>query len=348
MASCSGSMERALRSQLSLSLKQRHNLLAFLILHRGVVSTDFVLAGLLLLLLLLLFFLLLPMFSLSVLQLLVGLCGIESLCPALGFVQVLFVQKGRLEDRASQTELKFALHQIDRAVETLEHVQSQQQVHVFWLGRGRFVAFIFGVVAAAAAGPRQGRVVHNGDAAGKVVVPDLELDNVDPPQYLSCPDPDGHSVEARVQQVQDPAPLGAGLAHDGHLGPTVDKGLEGVGIDLGVDVEHQDPAHALGVFLHGLHVLLIDQTLGVLLGKIFLGLGVVGILLEALLKVSLLVEGLGRCRRRSDGISDPFLPPDLDGLFEAWRLLDLSCQVWLCDDMGVVRGGCIHSCIVRV
>jgi hypothetical protein len=142
-------------------------------------------------------------------------------------------------------------------------------------------------------------------------------------------------VKARIKQVQDPTPLGAGLAHDGHLGPAVDKGLEGMGIDLGVDVEHQNPAHALGVFLHGLHVLFIDQALSVLLGKIFLGLCVVGVLLEALLKVSLLVEGLGVRCRRSDGIGDPFLPPDLDGFFKVWRLLDLLSQVWLCGDNAV-------------
>ena len=38
------------------------------------------------------------------------------------------------------------------------------------------------------------------------------------------------------------------------------------------------------------------------------------------------MEGLRRLRRRSDGIGNHFLPPDLDGGFVVFGLLDLSGQ----------------------
>ena len=94
-----------------------------------------------------------------------------------------------------------------------------------------------------------------------MIVPDLELYNVDSPQNLTRPNADSHSVKSRVQQVKNPTLLGTGLAHDGHLRSAVDKGLEGMRINLRVDVKHEHSTHALGVFLHRPHVLLVDQNL---------------------------------------------------------------------------------------
>ena len=122
----------------------------------------------------------------------------------------------------------------------------------------------------------------------------------------------GRSLEPLVDQMQQLASLGTGAAHNGTLRTGVDEGLQWMAIDLGVDVQHEDPAHALGILLHHLVILIVHILLPLLLTKILLGLHVVGAGLETTSHVALLGLGLGGPHGSRDSPADGLLTPQLD------------------------------------
>ena len=113
-----------------------------------------------------------------------------------------------------------AFLQVDAGLVALEHVEAEQQIHVF--------AF------------------HDGEAAGEEEAADLDLRRVHAAEDLGRADAAGDAGEALVDQPHDAACFGARGRHDGCLGARVDEGFDFVAVDFDVDVEHVDFAEGCG------------------------------------------------------------------------------------------------------
>ena len=112
-------------------------------------------------------------------------------------------------------------------------------------------------------------------------------------------------------------------------------------VDLGVDVQHEDPAHALGILLHHLMILRVDILLPLLVIKVLLGLNVVGVGLEAPLHVALLGLGLRGSHGPRDSTAHHFFAPQLDPGLPRTGRSDLGGQGWVVivqflDEVGMV------------
>mmetsp|Transcript_60317 Transcript_60317/g.90901 ORF Transcript_60317/g.90901 Transcript_60317/m.90901 type:complete len:374 (+) Transcript_60317:257-1378(+) len=202
---------------------------------------------------------------------------------------------------------------------SLEHIKSQQKIHILGLGGFR------GVLTIRRPRRRKRHVVHDRDATGKVYVTDLQLRHVNASQNFARSDSHGHSGKARIDEIENATLLRALFAHNRRLSSAVDKGLKGLVVDLGFNVQHEDSSHTFRIFLHGLLVLLIDFLLSILLGEIFLGLCVVGVLLQAALKVVFLGAGLCEVEAAGNGRFNHVFSPYFDGSFVG-LVLELSGQ----------------------
>ena len=154
-------------------------------------------------------------------------------------------------------------------------------------------------------------------------------------------------LEPLVDQMQQLASLGTGAAHDGTLRTGVDEGLQWMAIDLRVDVQHEDPAHALGILLHHLVILIVHILLPLLLTKILLGLDVVGVGLQSLAHVALLGLGLGGSHGARDSPADCLLTPQLDPGLPRTGRSELGGQrgvviIQFLDEVGMVGTGLLN------
>jgi hypothetical protein len=77
--------------------------------------------------------------------------------------------------------------------------------------------------------------------------------------------------------VHDVAGLSAFLAYDSRLGTAVDEGLDGMSVDLDVDVEHGDVSKQLRCLVHCLHVVLLNHRLSDFFFDHLLSLNIVGV-----------------------------------------------------------------------
>ena len=88
----------------------------------------------------------------------------------LALVQILFMQKGRLQVLPRcQPELELTRSQVKLTLMPFQHVQAQQEFHLFGLG----------TVTLGASGWKCG-VIHDRHGARKVGISNLQLDNVNP------------------------------------------------------------------------------------------------------------------------------------------------------------------------
>ena len=79
---------------------------------------------------------------------------------------------------------------------------------------------------------------------------ELHIGQVDTAEDFRLTYTDSHTCKSRVQLVEQVALLSALFADDRALGTTIDKSLNRLPIDLGVDVEHGNVAKELRVILH--------------------------------------------------------------------------------------------------
>mmetsp|Transcript_10155 Transcript_10155/g.20297 ORF Transcript_10155/g.20297 Transcript_10155/m.20297 type:complete len:301 (-) Transcript_10155:709-1611(-) len=241
-------------------------------------------------------------------QLGIGPVGIKSLGSALVLVQILLMQERRLQ-RPSLWQLKYQSipRKVNTAPMSLQHVQPKQEVHILI--------------------PQPLLRIHNGYTAGEVVSPNLQGRYVNSSQYLPGTNPNGRTLKPSIEQMEQLAPLRTGRTHDGALRAAIHKRLEGMAVDFGVNVEHQDSTHGLGILFHHLTVLRVDVALPSLIGKVLLGLNVVRVGTEPGRHLIFLTSRHGPLIRTLNATHHHILPPKSDTGFTCPGCLDLGCQI---------------------
>lgn len=108
---------------------------------------------------------------------------------------------------------------------SFKHVQPQQHIH--------------------------GLFLQHRKTSGEVIVLDLNLHHVYPPNNFLYSHPFGNSRPSRVHQSHDITPFRTRHRHNRSLRPGVDEGFHGEAVHVAVDVEHHNGAKCFWIVLHG-------------------------------------------------------------------------------------------------